>query len=280
MMSSIWARQTQRSSRWALARSASSSTSSLLWNTISNTFCARRSPARLCSAPMDSARSVPRGSAAAFSPACSNIASSGIVARSHMARKRSALSLKCQYTAPRVMPAAVAISDSASASRRARGKCPPPRRGDARGLPGLRPSSCAPSVARSRSTDCCPYVQIALQTSVNVCYLDSISKLHCTKTPVQIARQESFPCPIPLAHIAIRALPFALVAVLAACGKAPEAGFSRIPPAQVTTVKLVPQTLPATYGVRRADDRLQGVEVRARRDRPSWRRSCSRKAHR
>ena len=44
----------------------------------------------------DSARSVPSGSADAVSPARSNIASSGSVARSHIAWNSSALSLKCQ----------------------------------------------------------------------------------------------------------------------------------------------------------------------------------------
>ncbi|MEO8753303.1 MAG: biotin/lipoyl-binding protein, partial [Casimicrobiaceae bacterium] len=64
--------------------------------------------------------------------------------------------------------------------------------------------------------------------------------------------------------IAIRTLPFVFVAALAGCGKAPEGGFHGFPPAQVTTVKLVPQTLPASYEYVGQTTGSKEVEVRAR----------------
>jgi membrane fusion protein (multidrug efflux system) len=63
---------------------------------------------------------------------------------------------------------------------------------------------------------------------------------------------------------AIRALPFALVAVLAACGQQPQAGFHGFPPADVTTLKLEAKKLPATYEYVGQTTGSKEVEVRAR----------------
>ena len=110
----------------------------------------------------------------ALCTAWSKCASSGSVARSHIARKRSALSLKCQYTAPRVMPAAVATSASdvrvtpCSRNRRLRRVEQALARGQRLflGLPcHVEPESAAGS----------------LQTFVNVCNLDASGKLHRSK---------------------------------------------------------------------------------------------------
>ncbi|MFO1395568.1 MAG: efflux RND transporter periplasmic adaptor subunit [Burkholderiales bacterium] len=72
-----------------------------------------------------------------------------------------------------------------------------------------------------------------------------------------------------MAHPAIagatRALPFLLVALLAACGQQQQqAGFHGFPPAQVTTVKVEPRTLPATYEYVGQTTGSKEVEVRAR----------------
>jgi len=64
---------------------------------------------------------------------------------------------------------------------------------------------------------------------------------------------------------ATRALPFALVAGLAACGQGPQGGaFHGFPPAEVTTLKLEPKTLPATYEYVGQTTGSKEVEVRAR----------------
>ncbi|MFO1413694.1 MAG: efflux RND transporter periplasmic adaptor subunit [Burkholderiales bacterium] len=64
---------------------------------------------------------------------------------------------------------------------------------------------------------------------------------------------------------ATRALPFLLVAALAACGQQqPPGGFAGFPPAQVTTVKVEPRTLPATYEFVGQTTGSKEVEVRAR----------------
>ena len=47
---------------------------------------------------------------------------------------------------------------------------------------------------------------------------------------------------------AIRAFPLVAIAVLAACGQGQQGGgFHGFPPADVTTLKVEPKTLPATY---------------------------------
>jgi membrane fusion protein (multidrug efflux system) len=64
---------------------------------------------------------------------------------------------------------------------------------------------------------------------------------------------------------ATRALPFALIAVLAACGQGQQGGgFQGFPPAEVTTVKVEPRTLPATYEYIGQTTGSKEVEVRAR----------------
>jgi membrane fusion protein (multidrug efflux system) len=64
---------------------------------------------------------------------------------------------------------------------------------------------------------------------------------------------------------AIRAFPFAIIAVLAACGQAQQGGgFHGFPPADVTTLKLEPKTLPATYEYVGQTTGSKEVEVRAR----------------
>lgn len=71
-----------------------------------------------------------------------------------------------------------------------------------------------------------------------------------------------------MAHPAIRgatrALPILLVALLAACGQQQQAGFQGFPPAQVTTIKVEPRTLPATYEYVGQTTGSKEVEVRAR----------------
>jgi membrane fusion protein (multidrug efflux system) len=63
---------------------------------------------------------------------------------------------------------------------------------------------------------------------------------------------------------ATRAVPFALVAVLAACGQPQQGGFHGFPPADVTTLKIEPKTLPATYEYVGQTTGSKEVEVRAR----------------
>ena len=64
---------------------------------------------------------------------------------------------------------------------------------------------------------------------------------------------------------AIRAVPvLLLVAVLAACGQQQPQGFHGFPPAQVTTVKVEPRTLPAAYEYVGQTTGSKEVEVRAR----------------
>jgi hypothetical protein len=58
------------------------------------------------------ARRAPSGSLGDSAPHSRAIVSSGEVMRSHIAPNNSALSRKCQYTAPRVTPAAAATSAS------------------------------------------------------------------------------------------------------------------------------------------------------------------------
>lgn len=63
---------------------------------------------------------------------------------------------------------------------------------------------------------------------------------------------------------AARALPLVLAALLAACGQQPQEGFHGFPPAQVTTIKVEPRTLPATYEYVGQTTGSKEVEVRAR----------------
>ena len=56
----------------------------------------------------------------------------------------------------------------------------------------------------------------------------------------------------------------ALAALLAACGQAPPPGFRGFPPAQVTTIKVAPRTLPAVYEYVGQTTGSKEVEVRAR----------------
>jgi membrane fusion protein (multidrug efflux system) len=64
---------------------------------------------------------------------------------------------------------------------------------------------------------------------------------------------------------ATRALPFALIAALAACGQGQQGGgFQGFPPAEVTTFKVEPKTLPATYEYVGQTTGSKEVEVRAR----------------
>ena len=63
---------------------------------------------------------------------------------------------------------------------------------------------------------------------------------------------------------AIRFLPLLVAAALAACGKAPDAGFHGFPPAEVTTIKVEPKTLPASYEYVGQTTGSKEVEVRAR----------------
>jgi hypothetical protein len=84
--------------------------------------------ARCSSAPIGQVAQRAERIAHALCTAWSKCASSGSVARVAHARKRSALSLKCQYTAPRVMPAPSPLRRATCASRRARGTGAAPRR--------------------------------------------------------------------------------------------------------------------------------------------------------
>ncbi|MCC7327129.1 MAG: efflux RND transporter periplasmic adaptor subunit [Burkholderiales bacterium] len=71
--------------------------------------------------------------------------------------------------------------------------------------------------------------------------------------------------PHPVRAFAIRAFPFAVVALVTACGESQQgAGFHGFPPAAVTTLKLAPQTLPATYEYVGQTTGSKEVEVRAR----------------
>src|ERR1700738_3650186 len=65
--------------------------------------------------------------------------------------------------------------------------------------------------------------------------------------------------------VATRAFPFALIAVLAACGQGQQdGGFHGFPPAQVTTIKVVPPTLSLPYEYVGQTIGSKEVEVRAR----------------
>ena len=66
--------------------------------------------------------------------------------------------------------------------------------------------------------------------------------------------------------VAIRVAPLAFaVVVLAACGPSQQGGgFHGFPPADVTTIKLEPRTLPATYEYVGQTTGSKEVEVRAR----------------
>jgi membrane fusion protein (multidrug efflux system) len=68
----------------------------------------------------------------------------------------------------------------------------------------------------------------------------------------------------PIRARAIRFLPLLVAAALAACGKAPDAGFHGFPPAEVTTIKVEPKTLPASYEYVGQTTGSKEVEVRAR----------------
>src|SRR5216110_1188768 len=74
----------------------------------------------------------------------------------------------------------------------------------------------------------------------------------------------SLPMPHLVRDFAIRALPFAVVALLPACGQQQGGGFQGFPPAEVTTLKLEPKTLPATYEYVGQTTGSKEVEVRAR----------------
>ena len=64
---------------------------------------------------------------------------------------------------------------------------------------------------------------------------------------------------------AIRAFPLVAIAVLAACGQGQQGGgFHGFPPAEVTTLKVEPKTLPATYEYVGQTTGSKEVEVRAR----------------
>src|ERR1700675_2960816 len=84
-------------------------------------------------------------------------------------------------------------------------------------------------------------------------------------TLLRIVRQE----PPSMSHLvrdfATRALSFTFVAILAACGQGQQGGgFPGFPPAEVTTLKLEPKTLPATYEYVGQTTGSKEVEVRAR----------------
>jgi membrane fusion protein (multidrug efflux system) len=71
--------------------------------------------------------------------------------------------------------------------------------------------------------------------------------------------------PDPARDFAIRALPFVFIAVVAGCGQSQHGGgFQGFPPAEVTTIKLEPKTLPATYEYVGQTTGSKEVEVRAR----------------
>ena len=55
-----------------------------------------------------------------------------------------------------------------------------------------------------------------------------------------------------------------LAALLAACGPAPQGGGFQMPPAEVTTIKLEPKTLPASFEYVGQTTGSKEVEVRAR----------------
>jgi membrane fusion protein (multidrug efflux system) len=105
-----------------------------------------------------------------------------------------------------------------------------------------------------------------LQTFVNVCNLARLGKLQRNKNRLT-ERQE-----LPMAHPAssagaFRALPFLAASaalLLAACGQQQQGGFHGFPPAQVTTIKVEPKTLPATYEYVGQTTGSKEVEVRAR----------------
>lgn len=64
---------------------------------------------------------------------------------------------------------------------------------------------------------------------------------------------------------ALRALPFLLAALVAACGQSEQGGgFHGFPPPEVTTIKLAPKTLPANYEYVGQTTGSKEVEVRAR----------------
>ena len=73
--------------------------------------------------------------------------------------------------------------------------------------------------------------------------------------------------PLALPHarrIGARALAVAGVALVAACGPAPQGGFQGFPPAAVTTLVLQPRTLPVSYEYVGQTAGSKEVEVRAR----------------
>ena len=122
------------------------------------------------------------------------------------------------------------------------------------------PWSCVPFLVR-------PCKSGTLQTFVNVCNLGRVGKLHCAAKPcARTVRQESLPCPSPFALARPVALPIAARSPsLAACGQSQQGGgFHGFPPAEVTTVKLEPKTLPATYEYVGQTTGSKEVEVRAR----------------
>ncbi len=66
-------------------------------------------------------------------------------------------------------------------------------------------------------------------------------------------------------HVAMRVAPLAVAAALAACGPSQQGGgFHGFPPAEVTTIKLAPKSLPATYEYVGQTTGSKEVEVRAR----------------
>jgi membrane fusion protein (multidrug efflux system) len=71
--------------------------------------------------------------------------------------------------------------------------------------------------------------------------------------------------PHPARTPALRALPFLLAALVAACGQSQQGGgFHGFPPPEVTTIKLAPKTLPANYEYVGQTTGSKEVEVRAR----------------
>ena len=63
---------------------------------------------------------------------------------------------------------------------------------------------------------------------------------------------------------ASRLISLLVVALVAACGQSQQGGFHGFPPAEVTTIKLEPKTLPATYEYVGQTQGSKEVEVRAR----------------
>lgn len=63
---------------------------------------------------------------------------------------------------------------------------------------------------------------------------------------------------------ASRLLPILVIVLVAACGQSQQGGFHGFPPSEVTTIKLEPKTLPATYEYVGQTQGSKEVEVRAR----------------